>query len=98
VFVQKCRGLSIRQVLELRGYESFEFRLENNSIFIDGKINGKEARLLIDTGAGTSLLHAPWATSVGLKVGPMDEKIYGVSGEAPAGWTPVPCSSNTARA
>jgi predicted aspartyl protease len=90
VFVQKCRGLSIRQVLELRGYESFEFRLENNSIFIDGKINGKEARLLIDTGAGTSLLHAPYATSVGLKVGPMDEKIYGVSGEAPAGWTPVP--------
>ncbi len=89
-FVQKCRSLTIRQVLELRGYESFEFRLQNNSIFIDGKINGKDARLLIDTGAGTSLLHAPWATSIGLTVGPMDEKIYGVSGEAPAGWTPVP--------
>jgi predicted aspartyl protease len=90
VFVQKCRGLAIRQVLELRGYESFEFRLENNSIFIDGKLNGKEARFLIDTGAGTSLLHAPFATSVGLEVGPLTEKIYGVSGEAPAGWTPVP--------
>lgn len=89
-FVQKCRSLTIRQVLELRGYESFEFRLQNNSIFIDGKINGKDARLLIDTGAGTSLLQAPWATSIGLTVGPMDEKIYGVSGEAPAGWTPVP--------
>ena len=90
VFVQKCRGLAIRQLLELRGYESFEFRLQNNSIFIDGKLNGKPARFLIDTGAGTSLLHAPFATSVGLKVGPLDEKIYGVSGEAPAGWTPVP--------
>jgi len=90
VFVQKCRGLAIRQLLELRGYESFEFRLENNSIFIDGKLNGKPARFLVDTGAGTSLLHAPFATSVGLEVGPMDEKIYGVSGEAPAGWTPVP--------
>ena len=90
VFVQKCRGLAIRQLLELRGYESFEFRLQNNSIFIDGKLNGKPARFLIDTGAGTSLLHAPFATSVGLTVGPMDEKIYGVSGEAPAGWTPVP--------
>ena len=90
VFVQKCRALAIRQLLDLRGYESFEFRLENNSIFIDGKLNGKPARFLVDTGAGTSLLHAPFATSVGLVVGPMDEKIYGVSGEAPAGWTPVP--------
>jgi predicted aspartyl protease len=90
VFVQKCRGLAIRQLLELRGYESFEFRLENNSIFIDGKLNGKEARFLIDTGAGTSLLHAPFATAAGLEVGPLTEKIYGVSGEAPAGWTPVP--------
>ncbi|MCX6879856.1 MAG: retroviral-like aspartic protease family protein [Verrucomicrobia bacterium] len=90
VFVQKCRGLAIRQLLELRGYESFEFRLENNSILIDGKLNGKPARFLVDTGAGTSLLHAPFATSVGLEVGPMTEKIYGVSGEAPAGWTPVP--------
>jgi predicted aspartyl protease len=90
VFLQKCRGLTIRQCLELRGYESFPFRFENNSIFIDGKINAKPARLLIDTGAGTSLLHVPFATSVGLEVGPMTEKIYGVSGEAPAGWTPVP--------
>jgi predicted aspartyl protease len=90
VFLQKCRGLTIRQCLELRGYESFPFRLENNSIFIDGKINGKPARLMIDTGAGTSLLHAPYAASIGLTVGPMTEKIYGVSGEAPAGWTPVP--------
>jgi predicted aspartyl protease len=90
VFLQKCRGLTIRQCLELRGYESFTFRFENNSIFIDGKLNGKPARFLIDTGAGTSLLHAPFATSVDLVVGPMTEKIYGVSGEAPAGWTDVP--------
>ncbi len=90
VFLQKCRGLTIRQCLELRGYESFTFRFENNSIFIDGKINGKPAKLLIDTGAGTSLLHSPYATSVGLEVGPMDEIIYGVAGQAPAGWTPVP--------
>lgn len=90
VFLQKCRGLTIRQCLELRGYESFNFRLDNNSIYIDGKINGKPARLLVDTGAGTSLLHSTYATSVGLEVGPMDEIIYGVAGQAPAGWTPVP--------
>lgn len=90
VFLQKCRALTIRQILELRGYESFPFRFESNSIFVDGKINGKPARLLIDTGAGMSILHIPYAESVGLEVGPLDEKIYGVSGEAPAGWTPVP--------
>ena len=90
MFLQKCRGLTIRQCLELRGYESFPFRLENNAILIDGKLNGKPARLVVDTGCGTTLLHAPFATAVGLTVGPMDEKIYGVSGEAPAGWTPVP--------
>ena len=90
IFVQKCRGLSIRQCLELRGYESFPFRFESNSIFIDGKINGKAARILVDTGAGTSLLHIAYAKDAGLEVGPMDEVIHGVGGELPAGWTPVP--------
>jgi predicted aspartyl protease len=90
MFLQKCRGLTIRQCLELRGYESFTFTLENNSIFVAAKINGKPAKLLIDTGAGTSLLHEPYARQVGLEVGPMTEKIFGVAGEAPAGWTPVP--------
>ena len=90
VFVQKCRTLTIRQCLELRGYESFPFRFESNSIFIDGKVNGKDARILVDTGAGTSLLHSQYAEVAGLEVGPLTEKIYGVGGEAPAGWTPVP--------
>ncbi|MGB6221881.1 retropepsin-like aspartic protease [Haloferula sp.] len=87
LFLQKCRGLTIRELLELRGYESFPFRLESNSIIVDGKLNGKPARFLIDTGAGTSLLHVPFAEEAGCEIGPMDEVIYGVSGEAPAGWT-----------
>ncbi len=90
VFLQKCRSLTIRQLLELRGYESFTFELENNSIFMRGKLNGTAARFLIDTGAGTSLLHAPFAEECGLTVGPMDQVIYGVAGNAPAGWTEVP--------
>jgi len=90
VFIKQCRSLTIQQLLELRGYESFPFRLENNSIFIDGKLNGRPARLLIDTGAGTSLLHSPFAVEAGLEVGPLTEVIRGVAGEAPAGWTDVP--------
>lgn len=90
VFLQKCKNLTIRQLLELRGYESFVFRFENNSIFIDGKLNGTPGKFLIDTGAGTSLLHIPFAKTANCEVGPLDEKISGVAGDAPAGWTDVP--------
>lgn len=90
VFLQKCRTLTIRQLLELRGYESFPFQLQGNSIFVEGKLNGKAGTFLIDTGAGTSLLHIPFAKEAGCTVGEMTEKIYGVAGEAPAGWTEVP--------
>lgn len=93
IFLQKCRSLPIRKLLELRGYESFAFRFENNSIFISGKLNGTPGEFLIDTGAGTSLLHIPFAEKAGCKVGEMTEKIYGVAGEAPAGWTEVPTIS-----
>lgn len=92
-FLQKCRSLTIGQLLELRGYESFAFRLEGNSIFIDGKLNGKPGTFLIDTGAGTSLLHLPFAKESGCEVGELTEKIYGVAGEAPAAWTEVPTVS-----
>jgi predicted aspartyl protease len=93
VFLQKCRSLTIRQLLELRGYESFVFRLEGNSIYMDGKLNGKSGAFLIDTGAGTSLLHIPFAKEAGCTVGELTEKIYGVAGDAPAAWTDVPTIS-----
>jgi len=93
VFLQKCRSLTIGQLLELRGYESFQFRFEGNSIFIDGKLNGKPGTFLIDTGAGTSLLHLPFAQESGCQVGELTEKVYGVAGEAPAAWVEVPTIS-----
>ncbi|QTN33503.1 aspartyl protease family protein [Akkermansiaceae bacterium] len=93
VFLQKCMSLSVGQLLELRGYEAFPFRLDGNSIFMDGKLNGKEGAFLIDTGAGTSLLHIPFAEAAGCKVGELDQIIRGVAGEAPAGFTDVPTIS-----
>ena len=93
VFLQKCRGLSIRQLLELRGYESFPFTFESNSIFMKGKLNGEPGKFLIDTGAGTSVIHIPFAEKAKCEVGPLDEVISGVAGEAKAGWCDVPTIS-----
>lgn len=89
VFLQRCRGLTVRQLLELRGYESFKYELRSNSIVIPGKMNGIDAKFLVDTGAATSLLHLDGARRANCKIGPMDEKVYGVSGETDAAWTDV---------
>ncbi|MBU6328076.1 MAG: retroviral-like aspartic protease family protein, partial [Verrucomicrobia bacterium] len=86
----KCLSLTVRQLLELRGYESFPMTLEGNSIIITAKLNDKDARFVVDTGAGTSLLHTKIVEKCGLKVGPLTEKVSGVAGEVPAGWVEVP--------
>lgn len=90
LFVRECMGLTVRQLLELRGYESFKYELRSNSIVIPGKLNGMDAKFLVDTGAGTSLLHLESAHRAKCKVGPLDQKVYGVAGETDAGWTDVP--------
>lgn len=93
LFLQKCLGLSVRQLLELRGYESFPMKLEGNSIYMTCKMNGKDVEFVIDTGAGSSLLHTKIAEKVGLKLGPMDEEVHGVAGSVPACWVDVPTLS-----
>ena len=90
IFLKSCRGLTVKQLLELRGYEPIKFRLEGNAILFNGKIAGKPARIQIDTGAGTSVLNVSYARKIGLEVGPMKKKIYGVAGEADAGDAKVP--------
>jgi predicted aspartyl protease len=89
IFLQKCRSLTVRQLLELRGYESFKFRLDGNSMIVEGELNGNRAKFMIDTGAHSSVLHLDSAKETGCKVGPMDQKIYGIGGEAPAAWSDV---------
>ncbi|MFK7852267.1 MAG: aspartyl protease family protein [Akkermansiaceae bacterium] len=89
IFLEQCRSLTVRELLELRGYESFKYKLENNSMIVDGKLNGNPAKFLIDTGAHSSVLHVQSAEEMGCKVGPMDQVIRGIGGEAPAAWTEV---------
>ena len=93
LFLQKCLGLSVRQLLELRGYESFPMTLQGNSIIVTSKLNNKDAKFIVDTGAGTSLLHTKTAEKCELVVGPMTEIVSGVAGDVPAGWVDVPTLS-----
>ncbi|MFT4546110.1 MAG: putative aspartyl protease [Verrucomicrobiales bacterium] len=84
LFLRQCRGLTVQDILELRQYESFEYKRQGNHIFVDGKLNGKDRLFMIDTGAGSTVLHVEDALETGCAVGPMTEKVYGIGGEAPA--------------
>ncbi len=75
---------TVRDLLELRGYQSFEFEIRGNHIFVDSEVNGKKATLMIDTGAQSTLLHDGFAKEAGVEMGPYDQKIHGIGGKAPA--------------
>lgn len=89
VFLQQCQSLTLLQVLELRGYESFKFSLDNNQIYIKGELNGHPAKYRISTGSRTSYLHLPSAEAAECEVGPADEVMRFLTGEVPAAWTGV---------
>jgi predicted aspartyl protease len=82
--------LSVKEMLELRGYQSFEFDIKGNHIFVEGELNGKRARFMVDTGANSSLIHLDAAKDAGLEIGEFDQEIYGVGGKAMAAVTKVP--------
>ncbi len=89
LFLKKCSNLTVRELLELRGYESCDFRNEGNHIHVNGEMNGKKTRFLIDTGAGSSTIHIEAAKAAECEIGPMDQIIYGIAGQAPAAITKV---------
>jgi predicted aspartyl protease len=82
--------LTVREVLELRGYQSFEFDIEGNHIYVDGLVNGKAMRFMVDTGADSSMIHNGSAEEAALEIGPYDQEVYGVGGKAMAAVTVVP--------
>jgi predicted aspartyl protease len=82
--------LTVKEMLELRGYQSFEFDIEGNHIFVEGQVNGKQMRFMVDTGADSSLIHSGSAEEAALQMGPYDVEIRGVGGKAMAAVTIVP--------
>lgn len=79
--------LTVQEMLELRGYQSFEFDIEGNHIFVQGVMNDKPVKLMIDTGAHSSIIHDAFAKELGLELGPYDQKIQGVAGSQEAAVT-----------
>ncbi len=81
--------LTVQEMLELRGYQSFEFEIEGNHIFVSGEVAGKPMRFMIDTGAHSSIIHDGSAKEAGLEIGPYDQEIHGVAGSQKAAVTKV---------
>ncbi len=81
--------LKVQEMLELRGYQSFEFEIEGNHIFVTGEVGGKAMRFMIDTGAHSSIIHDGSAKEAGLEIGPYDQEIHGVAGSQKAAVTKV---------
>jgi predicted aspartyl protease len=84
------RTLTVKELLELRGYQSFEYRSSGNHILVDGMVGSTKATFLIDTGAFDGLLDINFSKKAGLEIGPMDQVIHGIGGTAPAAKTKVP--------
>jgi hypothetical protein len=76
--------LTVKELLELRGYQSFEYKLIGNSIVVDGMLNKGPAKYLIDTGAHSALLHVESAKRCEVPFGPFDKLVAGIGGTAPA--------------
>jgi len=80
-------SLKVQEMLEMRGYQSFEFDIEGNHIFVEGEMGGKPVKLMIDTGAHSSIIHDAFAKELGLELGPYDQEIHGVAGSQKAAVT-----------
>ena len=86
---------TVKELLEFREYQSFQYRLDGNHILVDGLIGGPsgetKARFLIDTGAHGCTMDYNWAKDTAkLEVGTLGEtKVRGIGGEADAAFTKV---------
>lgn len=83
-------SVSIKELLELRGYQSFELDIKGNHIFVEAHVNNKAMTMMVDTGAQTTILNLEAAKQAKMEIGPMDQKIAGVAGTAPAAVVKVP--------
>ena len=75
-------GLKLGLVMEAKGYTRVEFDEEMNHLFVDARINGKDVRLLLDTGAMVTIIKTGSVKKLGLEMKEANVQAGGVGGGA----------------
>lgn len=79
---KKFADIDLEAVMTAKGYTKVEFDEEMNHLFIDVKIEGKEGRFLLDTGAMATIMKESSAPKFGLDIKPANIQAGGVGGGA----------------
>src|ERR1700722_17162704 len=75
---------SSRAACQLQKYAELPVTIENSGAVVSAKLNGADARLIVDTGAFFSMLNPSAVTRFGLRTGPLPPymSVRGMTGEA----------------
>ena len=65
---------------DFRGYRQIRMReSEGFNLYVDGSVNGRRARLMVDTGAFATLLHSPFVQKMNIPLRPTSYRSIGVN-------------------
>src|ERR687892_260272 len=73
---------SLAYLLVEKGYTPLTMKRAGNEFFVSCKLNGRSASLIVDTGAGRTVIAAPVLRSLGVPLTKGEENVYGVMGLA----------------
>lgn len=72
---------SLAAMLERRGYRRIQLQaLATGHSVVDVHLNGADARFVVDTGAGATVVHGAWALAAGFGEGATQEDATGLGG------------------
>jgi predicted aspartyl protease len=73
---------SLAGVLIEEGYTPLTLKREGNEFYVSCKLNGRSANLIVDTGAGRTVIGSGLLRSLGLPLTKGEENVYGMMGWA----------------
>ena len=73
---------SLAYLLVEKGYTPLTMKRAGNEFYVSCKLNGRSASLIVDTGAGRTVIAAPVLRSLGVPLTKGEENVYGVMGLA----------------
>jgi predicted aspartyl protease len=73
---------SLASVLVEKGYTPLSLKRSGNSFYVSCKLNGRSASLIVDTGAGSTVITSGILRSLGMPLTKGKEDVYGAMGRA----------------